>query len=81
MVDQFEECFLVSSVKLNRDFILITQIRKEFKRFFSQRCVNPMIMLLVREVIELSFSDVLNALSNFLRHSSTIIFLPEAKED
>jgi len=55
MVDQFEECFLVSFIKLAGDFILITQIRKEYERLSSQRCINPMIMFLFRKLVELSF--------------------------
>jgi hypothetical protein len=55
MMDELEECLLVGFIKLNRDGVLITQSHKEFERFFSQRCVNPMIVLLFRKVIELSF--------------------------
>ena len=53
MVDQLEECILVGLVKLSGYFI--THICKEYKRFFSQRCVNPMIVFLTWEFIELSF--------------------------
>ena len=54
MVDQLEEGFLVGFVKLSRDFLVI-QIRKEYECLLSQRRVNPMIVFLLRKIVELSF--------------------------
>lgn len=55
MMDQFKKRLFVSFIKLSRDFVLLTHISKEYECLFSQGRVNPMIVFLIWELIELPF--------------------------